>query len=218
MLLIRLPVIVCMDCSPSMSGLQKYAAPSLTNGAPVNHLNRAIHLLIKQIRSDPYLHSICDIAMIGFSSYAQKLCDFTKVDDLVIPSLKLDMVYGGTSIGKAVDLSFKVLEDQLSIYANLRISVAKPWIVFMTDGHPSDKTHELVVDKLHSWIKSDKIQCIPVGIGETADIRFLSDFFYNQPVWRIDSIDLTDFFNKMFLDFRDKNLPSVVYEVDNELK
>ncbi len=201
-----------------MSGLPKYGAPSLTNGAPINHLNRGINLLIKQIRSDPFLISMCDIAMIGFSTYAQKLCNFSNVDDLVIPSLKLDMVYGGTSIGKAIDLSFEIIEKQLSIYANSGITATNPWLIFITDGHPSDKTHELVVDKMHSWIKTRRIHCIPVGIGEMADIDFLSAFFMNQPIWSIDSVDLTDFFNKLYNDIRDKNNSILTYDAGNDLK
>jgi uncharacterized protein YegL len=216
--LIKIPIVLCLDCSPSMSGLPKYGAPSLTNGAPVNHLNRGINLLINQIRSDPFLHSMCDIAMIGFSTYAQKLCSFSNVEDLVIPSLKLDMVYGGTSIGKAIDLSFEIIEKQLSSYANLGISATKPWLIFMTDGHPSDKTHELVSDKLHSWINADRIHCIPVGIGEMADIDFLSAFFLNQPIWSIDSVDLTDFLQKVLNDIRGKNSSILVYDAGNDLK
>jgi hypothetical protein len=45
--------------------------------------------------------------------------------NLVIPSLKLTWFMDGTSIGKAIDLSFEIIEKQLSSYASLGISATK---------------------------------------------------------------------------------------------
>lgn len=200
-ILLKIPLVFCLDCSPSMSGMTKYGAPP-ENGAPINYLNAGLNSLINQIKKDDFLRTVCDVALIGFSSYAQLLIDFTTVDKLIIPSLKLDMLYGGTSMGNAIELGIDIIEKQLSVYLDNNIPADLPWLIFITDGHPSDNSHHRIISKLHNLIKSNKIVCLPVAIGNTADTNTLSEIFLNLPIANINSIDLKEMFQRFFIDLK----------------
>jgi|LSQX01.3.fsa_nt_gb uncharacterized protein YegL len=186
-----------------MSGMTKCGAPP-ENGAPINYLNAGLNSLISQIKKDEFLRSVCDVALIGFSSYAQLLIDFTTVDRLIIPSLKLDMLYGGTSIGNAIELGIETIEKQLRVYLDNNIHSDLPWLIFITDGHPSDNSHERIINKLHNLIKFNKIICIPIAIGNNADIDTLSEIFMRLPITNINSIDLKEMFQKSFFNLQNR--------------
>jgi uncharacterized protein YegL len=190
----RIPIILCLDCSPSMSGDPKYGAPASTAGAPIKELNHGLRSFIQCIKNDLLTRYSAEIAIVGFSSIIEQLNDFCLVDNMEIPTLKLDLKYGGSSIGKAISKCLELLEDRKALYKIYGVDYYQPWLVLMTDGYPTDESHLEVINKLHDLIDGKQISVFPIGIGENADLKFLHELSPQRVPLRIKTMKFSDFF------------------------
>jgi len=191
----RLPVVLCLDCSPSMSGRVECGAAPGTIGVPIDELNRGVKCFFSALKRDQCAKYAAEIAIITFSSTVRQILDFDFIDKVPIPTLHIDENCAGTSIGSAVALSMDILEKVTQDYRNAGVAFHYPWLVLMTDGHPTDKSHFSISKKLRMKINQKRWLVLPIGIGSQADMKMLSLFSIDRPPLRLQHLNFVNFFN-----------------------
>lgn len=195
----RLPIVLCLDCSPSMSGKIEWGAAPGTVGIPIDELNRGVKHLFSAIKKDQISKYSAEIAIVAFSGTVKQILDFDFIDNVSVPKLQIEENCTGTSIGKAVDLSINILEKATQNYRNAGVSFFRPCLVLMTDGYPTDKSHFSASKKLRSIINQKRWIVFPIGIGSKADMKTLTLFSPDRHPLRLRQLNFLEFF-KWFSD------------------
>ncbi len=190
----RVPICLCLDRSPSMSGLPEMGAPKGTVGSPINELNDGVKMFFETIKNDDIAKYSAEISIVAFSGSAEKMLDFDYIENVRVPNIDLETVYGGTSIGKAVELSLELLEKRKKEYREAGVDYYQPWLVLMTDGEPTDNTHLRIAEKTRKLVNDKKLTIFPIGIGSGADMEVLSMFSPNRPPLKLKGLNFKDFF------------------------
>lgn len=123
----RLPIVLCLDISPSMSMNKR-----------IENLNGAIRLFYDELRKDPKVLNSVEVAVVTFSTNIEENSDFESLDFLANKTFYV-VREGGTNLSTAVLLSIKKIEDRLVELDNSDIDNYLPFLVLVTDGDP-DKT------------------------------------------------------------------------------
>ena len=97
----RVPVVLCLDISGSMSG------------TPIQELNAGVEQYLKEMCSDELTRYSVETALVTFSTDAQCAVDFEMPDRIQTPQLEAD---GLTCMGEGVDLALNLLEQRKAAY------------------------------------------------------------------------------------------------------
>lgn len=190
----RVPICLCLDRSPSMSGRAEWGAPKGTIGVPINELNEGVKIFFNSIKDDEIAKYSAEISIVVFSGTSEKILDFDYIENIDIPEIELETTYGGTSIGSAVEEAIKSLEKRKEEYKNVGVDYYQPWLVLMTDGEPTDDTHIGISKKVRQMVKENKLTVFPIGIGDGADMKTLEMFSPNRPPLKLKGLNFKDFF------------------------
>ena len=153
----RLPVYLAIDCSESMVGP---AFDAVQNG---------IQTLVNEIYSDPIALETVAISVITFSANAKVAVPLTDVTQFQKPKLVLG---SGTSLGLALDLLSKRLEQEVKIQTKETKGDWKPIVFILTDGNPTD-TWFKAADRFKSEVSGKKANVIAVACGPEIQISNL---------------------------------------------
>lgn len=156
----RLPVCLCLDTSYSMSG------------DPIAELNKGVAFFFDAIKSDEIARYSVELSIITFDSKAECILDFANIDRQIIPNLSVN---GATSMGEGVELSLDLLEARKAEYSKKGVDYYQPWMVLMTDGHPTDDV-SVAIDRVTKLATDKKLTLFSVAIGDSADISILKEF------------------------------------------
>lgn len=156
----RLPVVLCLDTSSSMSG------------QPITELNRGVELFFEAIKQDEIARYSVEIAIVTFDSDVECKLDFASIDRQEVPYVYAS---GATSMGEGVIRSLQMLQSRKEEYSSVGVDYYQPWLVLMSDGYPTDDVSEAIeqVERLKS---ERKLTLFPVAIGENADLGTLKNF------------------------------------------
>ncbi len=190
----RVPIVLCLDCSPSMSGKAEFGAAPNTIGVPIDELNEGVKMFFDSIRGDEIAKMSAEISIVAFSSIVEQILEFDYIENIPTPSLELEMKVGGTSLGKAVDESLKILEKRKKEYSNAGVDYYQPWLVVMTDGFPTDDSHIEVSKKVSALVNEKKLTLFPIGIGDGADMATLKMFSPKRPPLKLKGLNFKEFF------------------------
>ena len=190
----RLPICMCLDCSPSMSGKEEYGAPPGTIGVPIDELNEGVRLFFDSIKEDQATLYSAEISIVAFSGSAEMLLDFDFVGKMQTPTLHLEMEYGGTSIGTAVDKALTALDARKKEYKEAGVDYYQPWLVLMTDGQPTDDSHQTTAPRVAELVSKRRLTIFPIGIGTHADMNVLSMFSPSRAPLRLKGLRFKEFF------------------------
>lgn len=175
----RVPVSLCLDTSGSMSGEK------------IRELVRGVQLFYDAVRDDDDAHDSCEISIVEFNSSAALIHDFASIERLSnIESLSAG---GTTAMGHGVNLALDTLENRKQMYSNNGVLYYQPWLVLMTDGHPTDDI-DSAVDRVAKMVNERKLTVFPIGIGSDADMDALARFSPNRPPLRLDGLKFKEFF------------------------
>jgi uncharacterized protein YegL len=153
----RLPVILLLDASASMSG------------QPIQELNRGVAAFKEDLLSDAQASLSVELAIIRFGSSVSLIQDFVTIEDFTPPTLTTD---GSTPMGKALEMALDTLEKRKALYRDNSVPYYRPWVFLMTDGAPTDDCQS-AAKRLRE--AEDNRQLLFFALGVTgADFDFLS--------------------------------------------
>jgi len=196
----RLPIGLVLDCSPSMSGDPNLGCPvAQFDPRPIDELNEGIKYFFESVKEDFTASRSAEIAIIAFSGIAELVLDFNTIHKQQPPKLDVEMNKGGTSIGTAVKLALKTLDERLAKYKVAGVARFAPWLVLMTDGYPTDDTHFEVAKEVSRRILNEELTIFPIGIGKGADLNVLRLFSPKRVPVRLKGFRFRDFFEFLSL-------------------
>lgn len=183
----RVPVCLVLDASPSMS--QRHRGDQLT---AIEALNAGVKAFYDEVAGDEIALYAADVAVVSFSEVAKVEVDFGSVERGA-PTIDIHNG-GGTSIGSGVDAALNLLERRKQQYKETGVDYYQPWLVLMTDGAPTDKTHIEASRKAVDLINRKKLTIFPIGIGSEAELSTLAMFSPTRPPLRLQGLRFAEFF------------------------
>ena len=146
----RLPVYLILDTSASMAG------------APIEAINQSIVLLQAQLMDTPTAVETVWIAVITFGTAATMRIPLTPLLEFHPPDLQ---AAGTTSLGAAIRMLNKSLDQDLVIGSEAGKGDWKPLVFLLTDGEPTDNWVP-AVELLHNRTEKKVGTMVVLGCGE----------------------------------------------------
>lgn len=174
----RLPIVFCLDVSPSMRW------KSGNHSSSIELLNLALDNFITELKNDPKASTAAEIAFVTFSTDIEMDTDFRSISTLRKPDIQTVRT-GGTYMAKAVLRSIQKIEDRRKELENSEIGYYAPFLVLVTDGNP-DKNDD--IERHNKALKQVRKHCdshvgaseiiIPfiIGVGDHVDTETLNDY------------------------------------------
>lgn len=188
----RLPVVFCLDVSPSMNGYGR-----------ISQLNLALNGFIEELQSDARTKKAAEIAIVTFSSEAQVRQDFQeagKMPQQQISALDKGATYMGTGVLKALEL-IKMRREK---YTKAGVSYFLPYLIVITDGKPEFEEPGIMTQAINAvnaaskaTTADDVILTFPIGVGDAVTVeqlQKLADGFLGQPIIYDDATEFSDLF------------------------
>jgi uncharacterized protein YegL len=150
----RLPVYLLLDCSGSMSG------------DPIEAVRQGVRMLVSDLRGNPQALETAYLSVITFASSAQQVCPLTELMTFQEPLLEAS---GSTSLGEALKLLERCLDNEVRKSSPTQKGDWKPLVFLMTDGQPTDNW-EMAADSLKQKKLGNIIAC---AAGSGADAQLL---------------------------------------------
>ena len=175
----RVPVVLCLDTSWSMSGL------------PIEELAEGVNLFYRSIFEDEFARHSAEICVVTFGNYGvQRVAEFGPVERP--PNLEF-FAEGTTPMGEAVSVALDNLEDRKQQYKARGVDYFQPWLVLMTDGAPTDNIDE-AVERIRTLLQQKRLSVFPIGIGQEADMEVLAKFSPGRDPLRLRGLKFRNFF------------------------
>lgn len=174
----RLPIVFCLDVSPSMGWKEG------NNSSSMELLNVAVCNFIRELKKDIKARSAAEIAFVTFSTNIEMDTEFESISTLKTP-IFAPVDHGGTQMAQAVLRAIEKIERRRSQLENSEIGYYAPFIVLVTDGNP-DKNDDvikhnqalaLVKSHCDSHIGASEI-IVPfiIGVGDHIDSETLNNY------------------------------------------
>ncbi|TAF14147.1 MAG: VWA domain-containing protein [Nostocales cyanobacterium] len=174
----RCPVVLLLDISGSMSG------------SPIDQLNAGVATFKQEIEQDATASLRVEVAIITFGSTAHLLQDFVTIDQFSPPHLT---VSGSTSMGAAIQMALREVENRKTEYKNNGIQYYQPWVFLITDGGPTD-SWQSAAQQVRQADADRKISFFAVGV-QGANMNILSQIAPpNTPPLMLDGLRFADLF------------------------
>lgn len=155
----RLPVYLVLDCSESMAG------PAL------EAVNQGVRAMIDQLKCNPYALETAYLSVITFNRDAKQLAPLTEVMKFQLPNLS---VRSGSSLGAALQLLIKCLQNEVVRSSPTAKGDYKPLVFLLTDGQPTDDWESAV--QLLRRANNPKIANLyAIGCGPDVDPEILRE-------------------------------------------
>lgn len=212
----RIPVALCLDASPSMSDNPLLKRRG-TTGVPIEELNRGVRQFYDSIREDAIASNAVDLAIVTYSHCPVVLRDFGSITNAEAPpQVECEMKVGGTHIGKAMLKCLEILEARKDGYRKAGVEYYQPWVVLMTDGGATDKSHEVAAPKIRELVESNKLTVLPLAIGEGADRDVLQLMSPRIPVLTLKDLKFSEYFEWLSMSIQSaaRQSPEDSFEID----
>lgn len=177
----RVPIALCLDVSPSMSG------------DPIKELNEGVDLFFNSLQEDRVARMSAEVAITTFATEAEVISDFQSLDRITDPP-KVQIGGRSTNLGAAVSLTLDILDDRKDSYKQAGIDYFQPWIVLMTDGQPTTDEHLRAAPRAVELESKGKLVVFPIGIGSEADMQVLSQFSQKRNPLKLQGLNFPEFF------------------------
>lgn len=175
----RVPIVLCLDTSWSMSGL------------PIEKLAEGVNLFYRSISEDEFARRSAEICVVTFGNGGvQRAAEFAPVERPPNLTFSAD---GTTPMGEAVSVALDNLEDRKQKYKARGVDYFQPWLVLMTDGAPTDNTDE-AVEHINTLLEQKRLSVFPIGVGQQADMEVLAKFSPGRDPLRLRGLEFRNFF------------------------
>ncbi|WP_353931725.1 VWA domain-containing protein [Okeanomitos corallinicola TIOX110] len=174
----RCPVVLLLDISGSMSG------------SPIDQLNAGVATFKQEIEQDATASLRVEVAIITFGGTANLIQDFVTIDQFNPPHLTAS---GSTSMGAAIQMALREVENRKTEYKNNGIQYYQPWVFLITDGGPTD-SWQSAAQQVRQADADRKISFFAVGV-QGANMNILSQIAPpNTPPLMLDGLRFADLF------------------------
>lgn len=174
----RLPIVFCLDVSPSMGWQVGNNSPS------IDLLNAAVSNFVEELRDDPKARTCAEVAFVTFSTNIEMDTEFESISTLRTPRFQT-VEEGGTQMAQAVLRSIEKIEMRRRQLENMEIPYYAPFLVLVTDGNPDEndtaslQASALAAVRNHcdSHIGASEI-IVPfvIGVGEYISSKTLNEY------------------------------------------
>ncbi len=174
----RLPIVFCLDVSPSM-GWQEHG-----NKSSIELLNDAVRNFIVELKLDQKARAAAEVAFVTFSTNIVMDTNFESVGSVSIPHFET-VSRGGTQMATAVLHSIKKIEERRQQLLNNEIGFYAPFLVLVTDGNPDNNDDTAKQARAMSTVKShcnshigaeEIIVPFIIGVGNNVDSATLNSY------------------------------------------
>ncbi len=177
-----MPVQFITDPLPVTNQGERHIAAALLvdtsgsmTGKPIEELNQGLVEFGNALEEDSLALGRADICIIAFDSNVRTEMSFRSATEYKAPKLRAN---GLTSMNGAIEAALDALESRKAEYRSLGVSYYRPWLFVLTDGAPTDNGKEASAkERLQKAITNNKVVYMPMGIGESADIKKLQSYY-----------------------------------------
>lgn len=177
----RIPVVVCVDLSPSMN-----------DHNALNELNQATQQFYSELHENPVTQHAVEIAVVGFCGSATTIRDFEPVFTASPP--KLEVLGGGTSLGSGVARALELLANRKQQYQQAGVAYNQPWLCIITDGEATDQTHVPLAPQVSALVAAKKLTVFPIWVGACQSINALAMLSPSRPPLRLKNLNFAGLF------------------------
>lgn len=180
----RVPVVLCLDVSGSMS----------VNGK-IQELNRGVKEFFNAIHNDEIAKFSVELCIVTFNSSVKIVLDFAGIERQVEQFKHINLTASGnTTMGAAVNLALDLLDKRKKEYQDKGVDYWQPWLVLMTDGQPTDSITTAAA-RTTQLIENKKLTIFPIGIGDGANMLRLKQFSPKLNPLRLKGLMIGEFFD-----------------------
>lgn len=174
----RLPIVFCLDVSPSMGWKEG------NNSSSMELLNAAVSNFIKELKQDAKARSAAEVAFVTFSTNIEMDTEFESINSLKTP-LFAPVDRGGTQMAQAVLRSIEKIEQRRTQLENSEIGYYAPFMVLVTDGNPDKNDNAAKYNQALAQVKShcdshigasEIIVPFIIGVGDHIDSETLNNY------------------------------------------
>lgn len=174
----RLPIVFCLDVSPSMGWKEG------NNSSSIELLNVAVSSFIKELKQHTRARSAAEVAFVTFSTNIEMDTEFKSIISLKTPVFA-PVDRGGTQMAQAVLRSIEKIEQRRKQLENSEIGYYAPFLVLVTDGNPdknddSSKYYQALAEVNSHCIShvgaSEIIVPFIIGVGDHVDSETLNNY------------------------------------------
>ena len=165
-------------------------------GPPIDSLNVAVNGMISQMKDDPRLRNIVDLAVFVFGTQGRQIIHqgFRAIVDCEPVFLEANDV--NTYVVDALERAVEISKNRCRAYDKAGGSY-KPWIVMITDGelHDSQSAINNIGETMKQREQQGKLQFFALGVGNYK--REQLEMFTNNPSHVIDAkvANFSEFFS-----------------------
>ena len=143
----RLPIVFCLDVSPSMGWKEGY------NSSSIELLNAAVNNFIVELKQDTKARAAAEVAFVTFSTNIEQDTDFESVSSLPTQFFT-PVARGGTYISMAVLRCIDKIEQRRRELENSEIGYYAPFLVLVTDGDPDNIDDQVMYNRALAAVRS----------------------------------------------------------------
>lgn len=169
----RVAVALLLDVSSSM------------DGDPIAALNAALRDFADEVKGDHLASKRVDLAVIPFSTQVGEGV-FEPGHAFQPPELVAD---GYTAMGAAIVYAIDLVKLRVETYRREGLQFYKPWVLLITDGHPTDSIEE-AAQRVHVGTRDFTFFAVGVTGADMGKLRQIS---VRQPL-ELDGLKFAEFF------------------------
>ncbi len=174
----RLPIVFCLDVSPSMGWKEG------NNSSSMELLNAAVSNFINELKQDVKTRSAAEVSFVTFSTNIEEDTEFESINFVQTPVFK-PVARGGTQMAQAVLRSIDKIEQRRRQLENSEIGYYAPFLVLVTDGNPDNNDDYTKANMALSQVRShcdshigasEIIVPFIIGVGDHTDSNTLNQY------------------------------------------
>jgi len=155
-------------------------------GNSIMSLNTAVNEMIRQMKTDPQLRNIVDLAIFIFGAHGRQNIyqGFRSIADC--EPINIEANDGNTYVANALERALEITKKRCTAYDKAG-GAYKPWIVLITDGEFHDNKNDLynIAQKMREREQQGKLQFF--GMGVEGYVRSQLEMLTNNPAHIIDA-------------------------------
>lgn len=165
-----------------------------TSGSLKNHegeLREGVKKLVAELQNNQATAAVVEIMLILFDDKVRIVSPFGNIRSLVVPEFDTG---GRTSLYEALDVAYSEIRVRQEEYVQIGgINSYAPFLVLLTDGHPTD-TDNGIVSKVRERHEAKKLVPLPFAVGGNADEEMLKSLRADHHAFRVGMQDLASLF------------------------
>ncbi len=174
----RLPIVFCLDVSPSMGWRTDKGSSS------IELLNTAVKNFIEEMQADAKARACAEVAFVTFSTNVEMDTEFKPIASMKTPKFKV-VKEGGTQMAQAVLKSIEKIENRRTQLENSEIPYYAPFLVIVTDGNPDQNDDSTTAERAMEQIRkhcdseigaNEVIVPFIIGVGDIDNSSTLKEY------------------------------------------